>query len=219
MPAPQGRGLLESMYIFYEEFPATYVVDTITEFVVSSDGRSAKIAFYDQDEKTTFNMVSSLFKAIPLQNRSYDLASHVWTFIGVAGAKVVVTLESLKIGLPTLKIEMKKVISLADRINKSQLHLDDATFLNNGKPPEIKFNEADFFHAPPAPKGQISGEALYSALATLIGISVAELKAADSNKLKSFKRAASLKYHPDRNGGDSSKMSEFNMLWMIYTQS
>jgi hypothetical protein len=33
---------------------------------------------------------------------------------------------------------------------------------------------------------------------------------------KSSYRRAALKYHPDRNNGDGTKMSELNMLWSVY---
>jgi curved DNA-binding protein CbpA len=33
---------------------------------------------------------------------------------------------------------------------------------------------------------------------------------------KSSYRRAALKYHPDRNNGDGSKMSELNSLWSVY---
>jgi hypothetical protein len=209
------------MYIYYEEFkPHPYALDvqSVYEFVFSSDSRSTRISFYDVKEKTTFDLISKLFKAVPLQNRSYELDTHIWTFLGISGARLIASIESLRIGLPDLKFELKKVSHLRDRINKSQLHLSEEAFLNIEKPPEIKFNERDFFYAPAASASSISGEALYAALSALIGCSSEDLKSATPEQLKKYKRSASLKYHPDRNNGDSLKMSEFNMLWGIFTR-
>lgn len=39
---------------------------------------------------------------------------------------------------------------------------------------------------------------------------------ADSIKLKRLYRAKALMYHPDRNNGDGSKMSELNSVWSAY---
>jgi hypothetical protein len=55
---------------------------------------------------------------------------------------------------------------------------------------------------------------LANQLLALLGITAEEL--ADANKAKKAYRRTALLLHPDRNGGDGSRMSELNSVWSSY---
>lgn len=59
----------------------------------------------------------------------------------------------------------------------------------------------------------VDTQSYISNFAALVGIQTSEVNTGEYNNLLKFYRKAALKYHPDRNGGDSSKMSELNMIW------
>jgi hypothetical protein len=56
-------------------------------------------------------------------------------------------------------------------------------------------------------------------LAELLGLkSLREIDGLDSKALKTLYRSAAIKWHPDRNAGDGSKMTDLNALWRTYVQ-
>jgi hypothetical protein len=77
--------------------------------------------------------------------------------------------------------------------------------------PKPKMSAEEFFynHAAPAAQPEMTKESISSQLAELIGVSI------DAIDKKTYRQAA-LRYHPDRNNGDGSKMSTLNMLWRVW---
>ena len=69
--------------------------------------------------------------------------------------------------------------------------------------------DEDFFynHGKISSTPTLSKETVAERLKTLIGGDTLD---------KSAYRKAALRFHPDRNQGDGTRMSELNMLWQIY---
>lgn len=59
-----------------------------------------------------------------------------------------------------------------------------------------------------------SKDSLAAKLISMLGITAQDL--ADSGLLKKAYRKKALEWHPDRNQGDGSKMSELNAVWSAY---
>lgn len=72
----------------------------------------------------------------------------------------------------------------------------------------------DFHYEYTATSAVISKETLAAQLVALLQISEADLK--DSVAVKKAYRRKALEWHPDRNDGDGSKMSELNAVWSAY---
>lgn len=76
--------------------------------------------------------------------------------------------------------------------------------------------EEDFFYnqGVPSDSHEMSKEELANQLLALLDISAEEL--ADFNKAKRAFRRKAMEWHPDRNQGDGSRMSELNSVWSAY---
>jgi hypothetical protein len=75
-------------------------------------------------------------------------------------------------------------------------------------PEDFFYNQGSIIDTP------ISREDLANQLLAMLGITAEQL--ADSNAAKKAYRKAALLLHPDRNGGDGSRMSELNSVWSSY---
>ena len=204
------------MFVFYEKFPGNTPVEDVYEFVLSSDGRTNKISFYDKKEKREHALVTEFIKNIPLTERTYDATTHVTCILGTMGATLLTVLESsITRGLLT-QTKIKQISNLQQNLQRGNLSYIPPKV--NTKAPEvvIEFNEEEFFHKPETKSSELSGPALYKALAKILGVPESSLKTLDPSELKKIYRRRCLDLHPDRNGGDGSKMAELTYLWRLY---
>jgi hypothetical protein len=198
------------MYVFFQELKIGESV--LTEFILSSDGWTGKIEWKKPIEAVQKELILGFFKQIPPTQREYEVTNHIWTFLGPAGAQLVSILNQAIQGKLLSGTILQEVKDLRGNLKRGNLRYIPPT------PPKPKFKEEDFFHAPPpAKKVELSGEALYSALSSLLGIELSLFKSLNPADLKKAYRSAALRLHPDRNNGDGSRMSELNALWSIYS--
>lgn len=201
------------MFVYYEKFPATVTL-TVTQIVMSCDGCSNSINWKNPREKAMIDMLRSLFKQVPLSERTMDDSTYIWTFIGFRGDVIIEGIKSMINQGLLNNIEIKEIEDLEEKTRSGSLDR-----IKSSKPGEKKFKDEDFFHKNITTTQEVSGAKLLERLAPLLEIGVVDLtNESDNLKLKKLYRKAALRLHPDRNNGDGSKMSELNMLWNIFMQ-
>jgi DnaJ domain len=173
-------------------------------------------------------------KQIPTNDRSYEPTQKTW----MVKDRHFEALKTIAETFPKFKnnIELVKwdnlAIFLADSDPKQISYLQHkqwSYYVNNGTPgfnknwqgvygtngrsePQIK--EEDFFYSAAQPIAQSQFKAsVEEVLVILFGVSVLP---SSKEELTRLYRKAALKYHPDRNAGDSSKMSELNVAWQQF---
>jgi hypothetical protein len=206
------------MFLYYEIFNegSPNPDEELYEFVMSSDGRSNKIAFHDPSEKAAHTVLTQVFKTLPLSVCDSDATTYVRTIIGALnGKRVTALLESLKIQGLLPRLNLVKIKKLQVLLSQGRLNYVEPP-KKKGNEVDIKFNEEDFFYKPTGGTNEPSGEALYSALSSILCITVDVLKSASAQELKRLYRLRASSLHPDRNGGDGKAMSELNYLWRLY---
>lgn len=209
---------MSSMYVYYEEFTDSTGAISLIEIVLSSYGSNTQINWKDPREKAAMDIINAYLKSVPADKRSYDATSHIWSFLGSTGVAVIQAMNAGINGGLLQRTSVHKITDLQDKASKGQLSRKDKPKKSINAPEvEIKFNEEEFFYntQPPTEK-KLVGEALWEALGDMLGIPMEEVKSGDARTLKKAYFRAAMKYHPDRNNGDGSKMSELNMLWGIY---
>lgn len=193
------------MYVFYQHHRDGAQQVVLTELKLSSRPDIWHIQWKVQVEVACFELVKPILKFPPVAKRSYDEATKVWTYFDDYGVQVLQKIEQIlsTVKIPTL-IEVEDLQFLATRERFDY----EKTRRREIRPEDFFYQQA----APTAPKTiDIAGE-----LAALLEISRESLPAPKALELKKLYRHAALKYHPDRNNGDGSKMSELNMLWGLY---
>lgn len=208
------------MYLYYELYPGPLGLNdptSVIECVLSSDSRTTAIHWKNKAEDMVMKMISSIFKQVRVDARNYDELTHVWTFIGPSGNILITQLKSLKTQGLFPNLELKEIADLQARLKRGRLDIDFSKIKqSSGGNEQVKFKEEDFFYSEPKSSSEISGAALNEALAKLLSIEVAKLSSSTETELKKLYRAAALRYHPDRNGGDAKNMTELNYLWNIF---
>ena len=202
------------MYVYYEYLKDASGNIVLTHVVFSSDGKSKYINWLNAIEAPTLNLLKQFLLSLPLKLRNYDASTYIWTIFDSSGPAVVDTFKkAYAAGLLHPTTAIKEIVDLEQKVNSKTLNRTTAKV-----EPQIKFKEEDFFYKAPSSLGAglPTGEALYSALSTLLLIPVEEFKTKTPIELKSVYRKAALRLHPDRNNGDSTQMSELNMLWSAY---
>ena len=145
---------------------------------------------------TEWKDFKELLKAlIPASNRVYNPQTKLWTIDSTGFA-------SLKKIMDTLHIYYYKVDSFSSKESK------------NSK----VYDSSDFFHNPAPALAVETKESLAERLTKILDLAI-EIKHISPDELKKFYRRKALEYHPDRNGGDGSKMSELNSIWSAYNAS
>jgi DnaJ domain len=203
------------MYLYYEQFLGPLGINdpsTITEVILSAFGQKAGLNWKSKTEKATSNLLIHVFKQTLNAKYVMDPKTYIWTFIGPSGVIIINSIQSMNIQGIFTNLHIKEITDLEERLKRGRLDKP----LPVSKEPELKFKEEDFFYSPSVTSNEISGQALYDKLSPLLDISSEQLLSATEQELKKYYRKAALKFHPDRNNGDGSKMSELNMYWGIF---
>lgn len=159
-------------------------------------------------------------KQIPASNRSFNPQTNIWTLNGANFEGM----RQIAINFPEFKntILLRSWNCLPDFI--ARLDPQQVAYFtiknaaknwgeNHNKPPQPIADE-DFFYNSSQPITQSVAKATVEQTLCLL-FEVSTLPAAKDELLKCYRRAA-MKYHPDRNAGDGSKMSELNAAWQQF---
>lgn len=193
------------MYIFYQHHRDGAGTVVLTELKLSSRDDIWHIQFKVQLEVASFELAKPVLKFPPAAKRSYDERTKVWTYFDDYGVQVLKKLEEIlsPVKVPVLiEVEDLQFLATRDRFDVSKTR-------------RREIRPEDFFYQTAAPP-QAKVIDVAAELSVLLEVSKETLAATQNGELKRLYRRAALKYHPDRNGGDSSKMSELNMLWGLY---
>lgn len=132
-------------------------------------------------------MVGIMKLAIPASDRLYDPVTHEWTITEKYWNSEANPFKLFELLTQSgFKLKEKKIIHAEDFFYND--------FVDN-TPKETK-------------------DSLAAKLVDMLGITAQELQ--DAGLLKKIYRRKALELHPDRNGGDGSRMSELNSVWSAY---
>ena len=196
------------MYVYYEHHKDANGKIVLTDLRMSStDNGELKINFWKNKDKAIFEACKNVLKWVPVAYRSYDEATYIWSYFGQYGVNSTYGEETIsKLGA-VIQLLGDKFRAIAVENLKEQA-VNNYVELNPSKAQRMKPEEFFYNHGAPASQPQLTAAQIQEKLKSLIGSTIDK---------KSYRQAA-LKYHPDRNNGDGSKMSELNMLWQLYNQ-
>lgn len=132
-------------------------------------------------------LIDVIKATIPASDRTYDTITKTWTLL----SERYISFQSV------LKSANVQIITKAETRTKP-------------------ISQQDFFYSykDPVSSSKETKESLMDKLKRLLGCSDADFT--DSVKLKQLYRRKALEFHPDRNNGDGSRMSELNSIWSAY---
>ncbi len=187
------------MYLYYEQHKDATGKIILTEMRLSSygDGHLA-INFRNPKEQIAFEMCKEVLKYPPVAQRSYDETNKVWSYFDDWGAKVIQALKDVTKAIQS-EIQCFEVEDLAAQALNNRI-----TF--NGHSQRLKPEDFFYNYGKPVAAVPMTKETLEQKLKALMG---------DVLDKSAYRRAA-LRYHPDRNNGDGTKMTELNSLWSVY---
>jgi hypothetical protein len=185
------------MYVYYEHHKDASGKIVLTELVLSSWGNGKlAISFLNKTENMIFEICKLALKHAPVAQRSYDPATCVWSYFDEWGQftldRLVTVTDSIAHKVALIEVQDLAAQAVNKRISLSSKHV---------RPEDFFYNYGKTVAAP-----QMTKETVAQRLKQLMGETID----------KAAYRRAALKYHPDRNNGDGSKMSELNMLWSVY---
>jgi len=187
------------VYVYYEHLRDATGKIVLTELRLSSRGDgSLWVNVKDSMENLKFKLCVNVLKQPDSTLRSMDPKTFVWSYTNGAGEHVLTALKavcgSLAGGITEVPVE-----DLAEQCRSGRIRFDSRKKAQKAE---------DFFynHGVPASSPTLTKEQITAKLQEMLG-SVID---------KSAYRKAALRFHPDRNNGDGSKMSELNMLWQMY---
>lgn len=185
------------MYVYYEHHKDADGKIVLTELLISSWGNGKlAINFSSAAENMIFEICKLTLKHAPVAQRSFDPATNVWSYFDEWGQftlmRLVSVTDSIAQKITLIEIQDLAAQAVNKRINLSAKHVRPEDFFYN--------------YGKPVAQAVMTKETLEQKLKSLMG---------ETLDKSSYRRAA-LKYHPDRNNGDGSKMSELNSLWSVY---
>lgn len=193
------------LYVFFEHHKDAKGVTLATDVSVSSFLHGKGI-FWKRDE-AQFKVMTGLLKSPPIAVRSYNEDLKIWTYLGDSGFHLMEVLQDT-FGKLHLQIEFRECSKLEECL------------LAGGIPEQssVKFDPANFFYnkAGVAQSAEITKDKAIEKLAIIFSLDTEDMGKLHPKDAKRLYREAALQLHPDRNGGDGSKMSELNMYWRIY---
>lgn len=197
------------MYLLYEFHRSPSGEILVTDMLCSTWFPGGPgISWKSNTEKAVFELVKGEFKKVALSQRSYDPDTKIWSFIGAAGKSVHDSIKNSPIA--AVGVTFQAIDNLAGQAKAGRID----------KAAAAKYDPNDFFYTPnaPVPSGPSKAE-LKVKLAGLLEITGDQFDSFSPEDMKKFYRKAALRYHPDRNSGDSSRMTELNYLWQVYTNA
>ena len=190
------------MYVFFENHRDESGNVVATDVISSSYEDNFRINW--NRDKVQFEIMKKLLKSPPIAVRTYSDETHMWSYLGQEGFFLLKTLKEAFDKLPQMKIEFREAKDLEEAVRRGSISHDK----------QSKFNAENFYYNRFAAVAELTKDTAAPKLALIFGCKVEALE--DSAAAKKYYRANALRLHPDRNGGDGSKMSELNMLWRIY---
>jgi len=156
--------------------------------------------------------VVSMLKQIPSSQRSYDQPNKVWTILETKWNTLIEIFRALN-------FEFKCYNNLyVDCVDKDWDGRKTAY-------EKVVIDPTEFFYENADERGTLSSpsdltiEQIEESLRELLSITKdVTFSIITESDLKKFYRKAAMKFHPDLNGGDASKMTELNYYWQQYNQ-
>jgi hypothetical protein len=185
------------VYVYYEHHKDANGKIVLTELVLSSFGTGKlAILFTVNTEAVVFDICKLALKHAPVAQRSCDPTTSVWSYFDEWGQFTLDRLISVTNSIAQ-KVVLIEVQDLAAQAVDKHINLSSK-----------RVRPEDFFYnyGKPVAQAVMTKETVVEKLKQLLG---------DTIDKTAYRRAA-LKYHPDRNNGDGSKMSELNSLWSVY---
>ena len=68
------------MYVYYEHLNPNTPLEML-DLVLSSDGRTTKLDWKNSKELAQSEIIRSLLKAVPPDERDYDAKTYIWTYL------------------------------------------------------------------------------------------------------------------------------------------
>jgi hypothetical protein len=185
------------MYVYYEHHKDASGKIVLTELVLSSWGNGKlAISFLSKTENMIFEICKLALKHAPVAQRSYDPATCVWSYFDEWGQftldRLVTVTDSIAHKVALIEVQDLAAQAVNKRISLSAKRVRPEDFFYN--------------YGKPVAQAVMTKETLEQKLKSFMG---------ETLDKSSYHRAA-LKYHPDRNNGDGTKMSELNSLWSVY---
>jgi hypothetical protein len=185
------------MYVYYEHHKDASGKIVLTELVLSSWGNGKlAISFLSKTENMIFEICKLALKHAPVAQRSYDPATCVWSYFDEWGQftldRLVTVTDSIMYKVALIEVQDLAAQAVNKRISLSAKRVRPEDFFYN--------------YGKPVAQATMTKETVAQRLKQLMGETID----------KAAYRRAALKYHPDRNNGDGTKMSELNMLWSVY---
>jgi hypothetical protein len=197
------------MYVYYEHHRDAANKIILTELRLSSYGDgSLALKKNNSLEDMMKDLCLSVLKWPPIGYRSYDPPSVVWAYFGQYGVSSTYGEEILnKLYVVCKPVGQIDFIEVKDLAAQAVNH-----YVNLSKPQKDKIKADEFFYnkGTPFASATLTRDTIQQKLCALLG--VGDAAAIDKRSY----RAAAMKFHPDLNNGDGSKMSELNMLWRLY---
>lgn len=192
------------MYLLYEHLKDEHGNILATDMLLSSfyPGTTG-VRWKDPTESGIFEICKLTFKSIPIKERTYNPDTTIWSFMGGAGKRVYDSLKANPVASAGLKFQ--KIDGLEDQKRAGRI----------SAPVKSLFDAADFFYEPAAPVSTAPPrDKIIEELGNMLELQPkTAILVMDAAELKRRYRQAALKYHPDRNNGDGSKMSDLNYWW------
>lgn len=195
------------MYVFFEHHRDADGTVLATDVVCTSYGNSPGINW--KKDKVIFEVIKGLLKSPRVETRTFDDTTKIWTYLGTSGFSLLQILQETFAKLPNVILEFREVRDLEDAIKSGVISENR----------QKKIDPKDFFYNKAPISQEITKKQALARMTPLMGTEPAAFAALDSTGQKNVYRRAALKLHPDRNGGDGSKMSELNMLWRVYNEN
>jgi hypothetical protein len=201
------------MYLYYEHHKDATGKIVLTEMRLSSSATGKLyIDHKSTREQTLKSLCIPILKSPPVSNRSMDEKIWVWTYFGhvrqVAGPRLG---QDLAWGQIVIEKLTAVTTAVGTPIGLIEVHDLAAQAVNNyvnlSAAPKMRPEEFFYNHGVTASQPALTKDQVIVKLKVLLATDVVDKKSY---------RTAALKFHPDRNGGDGSKMSELNMLWQLY---